>query len=117
MSTGQLIAVLILAGLIIAFHTYCTKVYGKIKEQDEASNSISLPPEIPKVTPPVFIDRVKIGESTYFDHNCPEIIVTVFSVENGIVSFMTQYVEHGSLPTDQFLVKYTLRTQTKISQL
>lgn len=111
---GIVIGCIVIA-VLLAFHTYCTKVYQSLNEH---SNSISIPPEFPQVTPPVIVEQVQLGAGTYFDIDNPENIITVWSVWDGVVSFDTNsncYLT--TLPTADFLLKYTLREQTTISKL
>ncbi len=113
----------VIAVSLIAFHTYCTKVYSDIKQQDEvATNSISVPPEVPCVTPPVIVDRVQLGVGAYYDINDPlTTLIITHNVVDGWVSFDyfdNAYMHEGAtLPVDDFLLKYTLKDQTNISKL
>lgn len=119
MYTVTIILACIVLGLLACFHTYCTKVYEDIRKKDEPpTDSISIPPEIPKVTPPVVCEGVQIGVATYCYCTDPEDIVDVVSVEDGMVNFVP--LESGylnTLPVSDFLVEFTPREQTKISKL
>ena len=107
--------------LFLAFHTYCTKIYQDITgKEEESSNSISLPPEIPKVTPPVICEGVQLGIATYYNKEYPVHIVDVSGVYDGCVCFMNSHDDKmgvDALPVADFLLKYALREQTSISTL
>lgn len=99
---------------LFVYYLYTIDVFSKF---EQPPSSISLPPPPPTVTPVIIVDNVTIGDGMYYDIAVPEIIVSVYRVEDGMVAFLTNDGGAGILPISDFVVNYSRREQTRIATL